>query len=378
MTAAEETYVDFPTRLHFVDEVSSKLLPVLQGMATYGGFYFDQSRGIVAVVQLTTDDAVLRGQIADLLPEGGSLEFRTVRSTYAQLERALAALSSEHEKLLPGVRVEEMSIETIDNLISIVTDPDDLDLARAAVGKVGPPLGVEIQAIAGGPVRLTACTSRLTCFNPMDTGVFLGRGGTLAQQLECTMGFHVRYTSTDNQWLTAGHCGFVGPNDWYMTGFTGNGFIGYERIIAQYCDESKPTHIDAMTVDFSAANEAQASDNIYADGQDITGYRAPNVGETLWASMGKSNLVQSGTVQNIGRTWTDPYCGFTMQGASMSGLAGMMNGDSGSPIYTRVPGGTGDKAIAIGILDGAGGTGDRIFAKVSDAVSRMLLLGVKT
>ena len=89
-------------------------------------------------------------------------------------------------------------------------------------------------------------------------------------------------------------------------------------------------------------------------------------------------MVQSGTVQNIARTWTDPNCGFTMQGASMSGLAGMMGGDSGSPIYSRVPGGTGDKAIAIGILDGAGGTGDRIFAKVSDAVSRMLLLGVKT
>jgi len=62
-----------------------------------------------------------------------------------------------------------------------------------------------------------------------------------------------------------------------------------------------------------------------------------------------SNTIKCGTVQDDWRSWTSETANFTVYGGDMS--YSTCCGDSGSPVYRRLPGGMGDDVRAIGVND---------------------------
>lgn len=110
--------------------------------------------------------------------------------------------------------------------------------------------------------------------------------------------------------------------------------------------------------------DVQAPDDVYNDGNDIIGMGTPTTGETLCASLGRSATVKCGTVQDDWRSWTSETAGFTVWGGDMSYTT--IKGDSGSPVYRRLPGGGGEQRRAIGANDHENGYFARLDMSLDD------------
>lgn len=153
------------------------------------------------------------------------------------------------------------------------------------------------------------------------------------------MGFHIRIGS-DEQFVTAGHCGYGPRTSSSMTGF---GTIG-----AEAGTRFEPYGDDVMKVQMA---DSQASEWICGSTALVCGYRSPIYGEAICTSLGYSKKVDCGTV-------SDDFKGYHMDGAwgtyyvyggDAQGLV-IIGGDSGSPVYVRV----GSQAIATGVVSTLG------------------------
>jgi len=170
----------------------------------------------------------------------------------------------------------------------------------------------------------------------------------------CTMGFHILIGS-DEQFLTAGHCGCAYTAvDWHHTGL---GLIGNEAATMTGLATQKK---DMMRVQM---NDSQASALMYADSGDMGDGALPIVNETVFASLGVSNLKKSGTVTDDWTSWTSEYCHVTMWGGDTN--ISTIPGDSGSPIYRRFSFGGEWYLTPIGI----GNTAVGQFGRVRDALN---------
>jgi hypothetical protein len=165
------------------------------------------------------------------------------------------------------------------------------------------------------------------------------------------MGFHIRI-GTDEQWLTAGHCGcaYV-PVDWHHKGL---GLIGNE--LATMTNLATPK--DMMRVQM---NDAQASALVYGTSGEMGQSVLPVVNEAVFASLGISNAVKSGKVTDDWTSWHSEYYNKTMWGGDTN--IATIPGDSGSPIYRRWSFGGEWYITPIGIVDMATGQ----FGRVVDA-----------
>lgn len=152
------------------------------------------------------------------------------------------------------------------------------------------------------------------------------------------MGFHI-VVNGDKQFVTAGHCGFRKPTDWYHTGY------GQVGTLASTIFESHDR--DLMRVKM---NDTQASNFIYGSGRDIIGARSPVQGDTLCASLGRMNSIDCGSVTVAWEQYFTDTCGVDcpLWGTRFEGVTYFEGGgDSGSPIYS---GGTLGTATAVGIV----------------------------
>lgn len=168
------------------------------------------------------------------------------------------------------------------------------------------------------------------------------------------MGFHIRVGS-DEQFLTAGHCGYSGSNSWYHTGY---GLVGSE-IATLYSSGGK----DVMRVGLP---DAQASNLIYGTSHTGTlGSGAlPVVNETVCASEGNNNAIDCGTVSDDWTSWTSTTANYVVYGGDTDGIY-PIGGDSGSPLFTRRTVGDDIVIQPKGIVDTSAG----MFARVVDALS---------
>ncbi len=147
------------------------------------------------------------------------------------------------------------------------------------------------------------------------------------------MAFHIEL-GPDEQFLTAGHCGYSGSNNWFHPGW---GLIGSEQATLY-----GPHGFDAMRVQMS---DSQDSSNIYGSIKLVTSARDSIQGEGVCASLGFGNTWDCGTVVNAATSWTGDACGCLIFGADSDNIA-VIYGDSGSPIVNNT---AGDKT-AIGIM----------------------------
>lgn len=131
------------------------------------------------------------------------------------------------------------------------------------------------------------------------------------------MGFHVQVGS-DEQFLTNGHCGYTGSNNWYHPGY---GFVG-----AETSGSYEFLGYDAMRVQIS---DTQDSNMVYAT-TSATNARDPIKNETVCASLGFTQSFRCGQVTSSAIIYTSSTCTCQVIGFQTN-IAGI-GGDSGSPV----------------------------------------------
>lgn len=347
MTAEEEETVDLPSRMTFAGYAQSAI-PFAQQLPDFAGLYFDQTHGGKLVVMLVghgheAEQAI----IADLLPsEGPGVEFRTAEYTFAQLE---SAWSAADEAWKSDTRLLAATIDVRANMVWLGVSEGDIAATAGMADEMGELLGVPVGIRVAESTEELACTDREHCTNPMKAGNVVRNDSENGPR--CTMGFHVTGEGGNRQFVTAGHCGYQQPIDWYHKGMPGNGFIG-NRISNLYASHG----VDIVRVNMP---DSQVSKAIWGSAWLVEFARAPNTGEAICASLGVSNLVDCGTVATAFASWTGGGCGCQQQGAQASGLNGIP-GDSGSPIYAIFN----QQDVALGSL-----STDIYFAEIQDALN---------
>lgn len=350
LTAEEEAALDLPARMAFANALSERVLPFAQSLSTYGGAYIDQQQGGRLVVLLTERDQAVEEELGRRMPSPSlGLHITEVAHSEASLMEALTGARAAWDRIAPAVTLVRVGLDTMNNQLLATVRLTDVSEARAAAMELTRELGVPVAVAAGEEDQDVDCTSRNHCHDPYKAGINIYKG-VVDSVPECTMGFHIRI-GTDEQFVTAGHCGYSGSNEWYEPVL---GRIGIEQATL-YVQNGQ----DIMRLSMF---DVQASDDIYAASSDITGSGTPVLNETVCASKGTSNEVDCGTVSVLWMSWTSSTAGYTVWGGDTSGIANIIGGDSGSPIYRNV----GSGAIAIGVINTAGGLFARLDTSLDD------------
>lgn len=352
MTAAEDEAIDLGARMDFFLNVDRDVLPFAQAAPTYAGAYIDQPNGGGLVVLLTAHDTITEAGIRVREPQvSRGIQIRYVDRSYAVLEAAAYRARDVIGEQV-AVQIHGVGLDIPSNSLTVEVEPADIPILEGLRGTLENRLGVRVLISAGKAAIEQVCTSRDRCYDPHKAGIYIHRSSVTGAG--CTMGFHVR-SGTDEQFVSAGHCGHGGVYSWYHAG---NGYIGQE-VASQYSQGGRDAHRVQM-------DDSQASDDIFNDSPNIVGAGNPLTGMAICASMGFSgfsNPIDCGTVSTNLTSWTGGLCGCTIWGADAASIFGQ-EGDSGSPLYV-IGGGSSEPATGYGIWN----TGSGGFARLGDVLS---------
>lgn len=348
MTAEEERQVDLMGRMQYADYVSQHLSPRLREMPSYAGAYFDQERGGVLVVALTEDDAT-ESELREVAAAGGGrIEFVTARSTWKQLVQAVARARDIWPADAPTVH--SISVDEPANGVVIGVEGDLGGEQDALADLLAADLSVSVAIVTDKPSVDAACPGVDSCYSPMKTGTRIRQGSETGGT--CTMGFHIKKPGTTiRNFVTAGHCSFIGSTAWYMPGYGYIGGVQSNLIVSQ--------GMDIMRVGIPSGQVSNGIFNAPA-GMEVDAYSAPLSGETLCGALGMSDRYDCGLIIDTFKTWTSTTCNCTVEGGRV-GITSI-GGDSGSPLFRVV---TQYTVRAVGVTNQGNGN----FARYYDALN---------
>ncbi len=356
MTSDEEDEIDLIGRMTFADLAARAVLVEARSLPQFAGAYFDQRTDGGLVVLLVGENPALNEQLASLLPVASrKITFVSAAHTYNELEDAAAALPGLWRSSGAPPLV-EMAIDERANQIVVYVPAEMIAAAMAFASSATEALAVPIDVRPSNQVDPLVCTSRDNCVDPMRGGARVRQGSETGPI--CTMAFHVVGSGGDEQFVTAGHCGYQDSNNWYHQGLPGNGFVGAETATLF------PNTLDMMRVQMP---DAQASRLIIGSSFLVTSERLPVQGETVCASLGKTQAVDCGSVGNptVLYCYDEPFESICLNGAQYNFILAD-HGDSGSPMYVN----TANGIIAFGTLVGAPeGSSSGVFAKIHNALA---------
>lgn len=342
LTTDELTEVE--ARFIFAAATREKVLPFVEKLPVFAGAYFDHQAGGELVILLTATDQEVLEEIQALAPEGRVTRVKIVQYTQAQL-RAAVSKAWEVWKAAGAPEAYSIAVDTPANALRIDVAPENLEVAQKFIEDVSAGIAVPVFVSIGDRPVEEACTNRENCHTPMQAGIVIRKGSTSGTT--CTMAFHIQ-VGTDEQFVTAGHCGYSGSNSWYHQSF---GFVGSE-MNTQYYDGGR----DIMAVQIS---DSQDSSKVYNRTTEISAAWVPYVGEGVCTSRGIGTPIWvCGVIQDDYTSWSGVPCNCTVYGADDS-MSWGTGGDSGSPIVDSI-----SQNVAIGVHDTSGGK----FAIVADAL----------
>jgi len=339
MTAEEEAQLDLAGRMAFAERVDENLRPFLLSLDSFAGIYYEPETGDL-VIRMRNRGQQVEAQIAARVPEGGRWRIQVADVSEAELvdgsSVALAAVKASRTRLdMPSV-----GVDTAAGSLYLPVRPDQLAAGRQVASQVADATGLAVDLRAAEPDAPAHCTLRTHCHGPTAAGIVVTNGRT------CTMGFHI-VAGGDREFVTSGHCSYGMFGNAYRHAALANALGAPAQWL--YFQGGQ----DIVRVNLTAGEE---SDNVFNEGTDIIGMGTPAQGETLCASLGAgSNIIKCGTVtttwvsNNFGAAWGS----FDLWGGDMSYTT--IGGDSGSPVYRRIPGGTGDRLRAVGVNSSVGG-----------------------
>ena len=343
MTASEALRIDFDGRMDYAVRVERDALPKITELPDFASAYFDSAHNGELVVALTSIDDANTAFIKALMPDN-EREVRLVQRsvTDAMLRDAMKSSVTSWNLYFPETHLISTSVDSVGGQLVFSIDAKAVSGAANEFARFESALGVPARLVGSSPPLDTVCTSRDNCVSPMRIGDRLYKG-VIDSHNECTMAFVVYTNSLDAQFLTAGHCGFGGSNNWYHPGLPGNHLVGTDQATL-YGSEGD----DLMRIQMP---DAQASNLIYAEpNYPIRGYVYPQVGIPVCTSRGYTNVISCGTVTSIWVRWYSNTGGYYVWGGDTN--LPSAGGDSGSPIYQKVSLGNG---YAVGTLSNTSG-----------------------
>lgn len=356
MTRSEASQIDLPGRMRFVRGVKAGVLPYAMSLSGFAGAYFDAASNGQLVIALLAPDKAAERAIKARMPavsKGLSFVYRDV--TERELRAALKLTETAWDEVLPGVRLNRAGINVKDALLFLEVEAASLVQARAAGEALRTALGVPVD-IREAPVSSDTACSRDNCINPLRAGARIYKGAIHSLPPDCTMAFHVTvWTNGDEQFVTAGHCGYGGSNSWLHPGLPGTHVIGSEPAGGSLYQNNGQ---DIMRVNL---HDSQASHLMIGDARVYQGISYPVQGDTVCDNRGYTNSVDCGSVTSSNVRWFSDTADIYVYGGSVSGIS-QVYGDSGSPLYERT---TATQAWAVGVVAQSNGN----FAILQDAQS---------
>ena len=340
MTAEEAARVDFDGRMDFAVAADRLALPAIRELPTYAASYFDSASDGELVVALTVVDQETVSRISALMPAGSrGIRFVQREVTDAELSSAINRVDELLAIYNPEVVASAVAVDTVNAQIVITVRPDDVARSVGAVEAMSKDLQVPMMVVGADFGRDTVCSTRDSCVSPIRVGIRLYKG-VIDTFNECTMAFVVYTSSLDLQFLTGGHCGYSGSNNWLHPGLPGSHIIGTDQATL-YANNG----YDLMRIQMP---DAQASGLIYGEpSHPVSGYAYPIVGTPVCASRGKTNVISCGTITAHNTHWISDTANpdYTVWGGDSN--IPSSPGDSGSPLYSKPFVGA---AVAIGVL----------------------------
>lgn len=328
VTDDELTKLDLEGRIAFESQAEQGVLAFAESLPGYAGAYFDQTGNGSLTILLTNE--VGADEIERLAPPGDRpVKVLPASHTYEDLTAAVDRLVKEWPSVYPTIELMGVAIDPRSNGLQAHVQASDLAAGWERIQELANLTGVAVHLASGQKEVLMSCTDRHHCTDPMRAGdwIYSSTGEY------CALGFWVRTQSGDERMVTAGHCsGQNGPpgtlEGWYHQGY---GYLGSE-ISGQNWYYS--LNHDVMVVQ---GPDSQAGNRVYGESRTIRALDVPYTGESVCASLTKSNHVDCGTVTGALQWYV--VNGYGLWGAGFSGIS-IIGGDSGSPVYHYDPGTT--------------------------------------
>ncbi len=332
----QEEVVDYENQRQFEAAVDDQIIPLATADADVVGLWIDHSRGGAIVLQTLESNPALEARIRAAEPaDSRGIIFETVNDTREELWSAVDAVWEIKSTVTPELEVLSVAADTPANAVRIEVAPTDLALGDELSAAVQRETGVDVFSVAGERDVESACYTRDHCTAPMKAGNRLHKGSNGGST--CTQGFRVT-VGTDDQIVTAGHCGFEGANSWYHQGY---GVVGWENSSLYNCSTNACQDIMRIQID----NNQDSAKVIFRSAQ-ITSIGMTPVGYSVCASLGKSATWDCGVLGDDYLTWWGYLAQKVQKGGDVNGM-GIVLGDSGSPI---VQGASNKQHIGMGIV----------------------------
>lgn len=347
MTQEEQDALDLPGRMAFASEIKRSAVPFVNALRASGGVYIDQHQNGGLVVLLTESSEAIEAEIAARMPASSrGLRVARVTHTEAQLKEGWARAWDVWNEVAPTLRLQGAGVDIKQNRVLFEVAPVDLEGAQGILAALEALLGVRVgvEARAEEEYMDTSCTSRDSCFSPTKAGTEIYKGA-IDSVSECTMAFHVVCDDGDIEFVTAGHCGYGGSNNWYIKDGTSDGLLLGSEQKSLYVSGGQ----DIMRVQLPVG---QPSHLIHGESRVYGGSGAcPIPGQAACASRGTSNVVDCGTVRTLSTSWLSNTANITVKGGDMNDVLSEP-GDSGSPIFDRLDT---EHWGTVGVLNTSGG-----------------------
>ncbi len=376
LTADEAAEVDLSGRAAFVQDLERQVLPYARAMPNLAGVWIDQRHDGRLVVAVTEQPSVAREALASMMPAGSrGLEVVTAAHSLSSLTSAFDDADRSWAAVTPAIRSLGFAIDERRNTLQVKVREANASEAGSSLQRFADLLGVDAELVVAEQGTDLVCTARNNCYSPLRAGGRIHKDSP-GGGYNCAMGFHITLPEPPTvQFLTAGHCGHYGSDEWHHNGTYCDlfGKIGNERA-SLYSNNGS----DIMRVALRNAS-TQASEYVYGRGtSSLGGPVLPVQGERLCMSMARSDTVECGEVATATDSWYSETGGYMVTGASLDTYnnSTSIGGDSGSPIFREVfLQEHGWALTAVGILDHERytvcpcyGGHDIYFAKVKSAL----------
>jgi hypothetical protein len=227
-------------------------------------------------------------------------------------------------------RSSKSQIDEQRNAVRVYAESGSASDLAAAADRLAAQLGVPVIVDTEVSGSDASCTNRDHCTTNLPGGARIHRG-TATSTWYCSTGFLVK-SGTDVQMLTAGHCGWRTPQNWFHQGYSTTNSMFNEISDTStgtlYVNNGK----DIMRTGFP---DSWATTGIYGESLpvDMQQDATPLQGEAIWFSGSTTNAVVSVVVTTAWTHWTSEHCNCTAYGAKADWVP--QDGDSGAPVYSK-------------------------------------------
>lgn len=189
---------------------SQKAIDYAMSLPRYGGMYFDQRRGGVAVFLVAEEVGQHANEIGALMPSGAPYEVQAVPATLQALEVTYTTIGAELTELQKVMPITTVEVDVRSNSVVVGLRSPVTGAETALRERYGDRVSVQVT----GSIQEDSCTSRNNCggtsVDPWKGGIKIFLAGNQADW--CTSGILARHGS-NLVMITAGHCLVNSPAD---------------------------------------------------------------------------------------------------------------------------------------------------------------------